>query len=316
MPRKGRGTELVLKELESLSLKDQAKIKSPDYIYDVVTGKDREVDVSIRIKIGTHEFLTIIECRDRKGNEDVTWIEQIVTKTKNLQANKVIAVSTSGFTDGAKKLAAHENVILRTLRDFKADEAIDWLDSLILRESKWNMLHMGINCINVELDDPTKKEFGKIEIKDFDPLEKNIKVASSGEYVNFEDIINSVNKENNNFLFDDINDNEPPVIKKALLKFDLDNKHLIEIEDKTFYIDTIAIECECWIEAKKIPFKKALKYEENEKSVLDNVNYEFLTTDGKKVFFTIAKDHNASTVFFKGHYKDPKNNKIQRTTSL
>lgn len=85
-----------------------------------MAGKKREVDISIRNKVGKHEFLTIIECRDRAEKGEIDWIEQIITKTAN--ANKVIAVSTSGFTDEAIIKANHYNVVLRKLRDFKAEE--------------------------------------------------------------------------------------------------------------------------------------------------------------------------------------------------
>jgi hypothetical protein len=44
-----------------------------------VAGKKREVDISIRNKVGKHEFLTIIECRDRAEKGEIDWIEQIIT---------------------------------------------------------------------------------------------------------------------------------------------------------------------------------------------------------------------------------------------
>lgn len=311
MPRKGRETELVLKELESLSLKDQAEIKSPDFIRDVVTGQKREVDISIRFKVGTHEFLTVIECRDRKKSQDATWIEQIVTKTRNIHANRVIAVSTSGFTDGAKKLAEHENVILRTLRDFKADEAIEWMDKVTfeLRERQWDPINMQIELIDEKLKDESKGKLKEMNIQ-FNLHKKEFKVASTGEYVSINDIINSANKNNGDFLFNDLNDGDPPVIKRALLEFAQENKHFIEIDDKNYYIKFMDVELKCWVETKIIPLKKALRYEENHKPVLDKVDYEFSTLDKKKVFLSLTKDHETCDGILNAYYTDSKDNNL------
>lgn len=52
MARKGRTTELIVKELENLCFdKDICEIHSPDSIEDVITKRKREIDVSIRCKI-------------------------------------------------------------------------------------------------------------------------------------------------------------------------------------------------------------------------------------------------------------------------
>lgn len=300
MPRKGRETELILKEIESLSLGDQAQIKSPDLIRDIVTGNKREVDISIKHKMGTHEFLTVIECRNRKGNEDVTWIEQIATKTKNLRANKVIAVSTAGFSNPAKKLAEHENIILRTLKDFTAVETIDWAE-FIFKEEKWNLLHMDVNP---KLYNPYKKRSKKI-IKFENPkfnLNENIIKTPTGEYINFNNIIKSINKSNH--LFEGVKDNEPPIQKNTNVNFDPKMKHLIKIDGIDYYIDNLYIKCEYWIDAKKIPPKKLLKYKEKEENLLDRLYYEFITSEGKKVSGTFIKDYETGKGFFKGNIED------------
>jgi hypothetical protein len=52
-------------------------VTSPDRIRCNVTGRLREVDASIRSRIGTAEMLITIECRRRATIQDVTWIEQL-----------------------------------------------------------------------------------------------------------------------------------------------------------------------------------------------------------------------------------------------
>lgn len=57
-------------------------VTSPDRIRCKITGRLREVDASIRSRIGTAEMLVTIECRRRAAVQDVTWIEQLATKKR------------------------------------------------------------------------------------------------------------------------------------------------------------------------------------------------------------------------------------------
>jgi RHS repeat-associated protein len=47
-----------------------ATVKSPDFIEDRVTRGEREVDVSVRMKVGSVDVLIILECRDRDIEDD------------------------------------------------------------------------------------------------------------------------------------------------------------------------------------------------------------------------------------------------------
>ncbi len=70
-----------------------ATVTSPDRLPDQTTGKLREVDATIRYKIGTSDVLIVVECRKRSRTQDITWIEQLTTKGRSIRANKLIAVS-------------------------------------------------------------------------------------------------------------------------------------------------------------------------------------------------------------------------------
>lgn len=92
-------------------------VTTPDRIRCKVTGRLREVDASIRSRIGTAEILITIECRRRAAVQDVTWIEQLATKKKAIGADRIIAVSPVEFTESAKKVADQNGIALRTLSD-------------------------------------------------------------------------------------------------------------------------------------------------------------------------------------------------------
>jgi hypothetical protein len=127
MRRKGRDFEEMVARIEGGLAPFGANVKSPDYIPDKVTGTDKEVDVSIRYRIGTAEVLVVIECRDRSEMEESTWIEQIATKSRDIGAAVTIAVSSSGFTEPAIKKANGHNILLRTTQDVEAKDVAQWL---------------------------------------------------------------------------------------------------------------------------------------------------------------------------------------------
>lgn len=101
MSRQGREFELLVKRLEEWFADSLVEIRSPDRILGVISGQEREVDITLRSHVGTTLVLIAIECRDRKVRSDVTWIEQLNTKKQDIQASKMIAVSSSGFSAAA-----------------------------------------------------------------------------------------------------------------------------------------------------------------------------------------------------------------------
>jgi hypothetical protein len=294
MARQGRATELIVEELEKYTLSnDNCTVLSPDRIIDVITKTKREVDVSIRFDMGTHEFLTIIECRDRKYIQDVTWIEQIQTKTQNLNANKVIAVSTSDFTAPAKKKAKHYGIVLRTLTDFEAADAISWPGPVRTSETNFNIKHIKAEIVEVLSRRNNKKYTITAPIAEmFGDINKPIfKIESSGGYVTVSDVINNTNRANDNFLFKDLKDNDQPVIKKVNLIFDQDNKLCIMWKNEEFYIKKFELELECWVKMEELSLKDALRYSEDSKSLVDKFIFESQPEADKKTVFTIYQNY-------------------------
>jgi hypothetical protein len=122
MEKQWREFELLVARLERLLAPEGATVKSPDRIQDKITGTLREVDASIRCQIGTVPILITIECRDRSGVQDVTWIEQLASKRDNIGAAKTIAVTSSNFTGPAVELARHKGIELRQISDVTDQE--------------------------------------------------------------------------------------------------------------------------------------------------------------------------------------------------
>lgn len=127
--RDWRQFEELVARIEAAATPRGAVVKSPDRIRDSVTGKLREVDASIRYRLGTVDILITIECRRRGRREDDTWIEQLASKRAKVGAAKTIAVSSSGFSDSARRTAEQYGIELRTLSEVSASEIDSWFMS-------------------------------------------------------------------------------------------------------------------------------------------------------------------------------------------
>lgn len=118
-----REFEQLVAQIEQ-QLAPGAVVRCPDRIRDLVTGRLREVDASIRLPVGSASVLVTIECRKRRGVQDDTWIEQLATKKAKIGAAMTIAVSAKGFSPSAKKTAALHEIELRQLVDRAAEEIV------------------------------------------------------------------------------------------------------------------------------------------------------------------------------------------------
>jgi hypothetical protein len=129
-----RQFEKLVARIEGALVPDGAVVKSPDRLLDLFTGELREVDVSIRSKVGSVEVLITVECRDRAKTEDVTWIEQLATKQKHIGATHTIAVSSTGFSEPAVTAARIHGISTRTIEEVTDAEIRAWAEKLEVEE--------------------------------------------------------------------------------------------------------------------------------------------------------------------------------------
>jgi len=123
-----------------------AVVRSPDHIADKVTGQPREVDASIRYQVGSVPILITIECRDRVSTEDVTWIEQLISKRDSIGASATVAVSATGFSGPAKEKAKAHGIETRVLKEV-SDEAIrNWAEhlQLVVVRGRFNIVRTSV----------------------------------------------------------------------------------------------------------------------------------------------------------------------------
>jgi hypothetical protein len=82
----------------------------------------RQIDITIKRR----GVLTFVECRIHQERQDVKWIEELIGRRISLQAASMIAVSASGFTEGAILKAQAHGIVLRDLAELTPTEIERW----------------------------------------------------------------------------------------------------------------------------------------------------------------------------------------------
>jgi hypothetical protein len=104
-------------------LAPNATIKHDDQIWGQDSDTYRQVDISIRNKVGQFDLLIGIDCKDYKRPVDIGEVEAFGSKIKDIRANKGAIVASNGFTSGAINLGKNCGIDLYRLIDA---EAHDW----------------------------------------------------------------------------------------------------------------------------------------------------------------------------------------------
>ncbi len=104
-------------EAEGASITWNDRIPDPDN-----PDQLRQIDISLR----REGRLTLVECRAHARSQDVKWIEELYGRKVSLGAHSVIAVSASGFTEGAVRKAERLGVFARDLRNLSDEEIHTW----------------------------------------------------------------------------------------------------------------------------------------------------------------------------------------------
>lgn len=91
----------------------------------------RQFDVVVRFRLGTLNFLVLIEVKNRKRPASASDVEAFVVKARDQGANKAVFVTVAGFQAGAKEVAIRHGVDLYTVAFDKAELTIPSAASMI-----------------------------------------------------------------------------------------------------------------------------------------------------------------------------------------
>lgn len=129
MKSNGKGLEGIVAFVEQTLLPTGFEVEVNRRELDEQGVQIAEFDVSVRGKIGTTDFNWLIECRDRpsSGAAPGAWIEQLVGRRQRFGFNKVTAVSTTGFAEGAVEWAKTSGIELREVTSLTPESFASWL---------------------------------------------------------------------------------------------------------------------------------------------------------------------------------------------
>lgn len=97
-----------------------------------LSGRQRQLDVTMSQKIGLHEVFIVIECKHQKRRVGIATIDAFVTKLRDVQASLGVIVSSGTFDNGARAQAERNNI---TLLSYREAELFDWNN--LVSENTW-----------------------------------------------------------------------------------------------------------------------------------------------------------------------------------
>lgn len=160
----GKILESFIRQIEEILLPEEFKISSNEKVYNDEGIQIAEFDIEIEGKVGSTNLKWLIECRDRpaQGAAPGSWIEQLVGRRDRFNFNKVIAVSTTGFAEGAISYAKESDIEIRTVTESNLYQINDWF--LI---EKMTLLKRGGKLNNATLlIDPNESEDIRTALKE------------------------------------------------------------------------------------------------------------------------------------------------------
>lgn len=116
-------TEPSWKDYEDLihkiytELEPIADVRLNDHITGIDSQTLRQIDVSIRSKIGIHDILIIVQGKKHKKRADLNIVGEFASVIKDVQASKGVLICNAGFTKNAKEYASKLKIDLCTVHD-------------------------------------------------------------------------------------------------------------------------------------------------------------------------------------------------------
>jgi hypothetical protein len=183
MRNSGRQLEQLVKDIEQHLLPERFNVELNDRVFNEDGIQIAEFDIVITGRLGSSSVKWLIECRDRPsdGPAPGAWVEQLLGRKVRFNFDQVIAVSTTGFAEGAKEFADRAGIILRTVK--KVD---DIGSDFRVR----GMVHVAVlvkvlGPIHVDLRDPSEP----LDSCQMLSSDVRIKLPSEGAYQSVQDFV-------------------------------------------------------------------------------------------------------------------------------
>ena len=158
MPNTGKLLEGFVEQIEKALLPNKFSITTNDKVFTEEGIPVAEFDIVVAGKIGSTNFKWLIECRDRPSQGPVPgeWIEQLVGRRDRFNFDKIIAVSTTGFSEGAATYAKEKGIEIRAINEADLSQINDWFKVQEMVLTRSNALLESVEIIIDDTDEKTQ----------------------------------------------------------------------------------------------------------------------------------------------------------------
>ena len=174
--------ENLVAALEDFLVPPGFKVTKREPFYNDHGKQIGEIDITIRGELGSFEVFYGVECRDRpsEGPQDREWIRGVKAKKDDLIVDKMIAVSTTGFTSTAVEFAKEVGIELRTIEPASKLDMRDWFEVFEVEYSSplWDIDGI-LNIVTVPKITAAQMYSDRLVMKD----------PTSGQSISFNDFI-------------------------------------------------------------------------------------------------------------------------------
>jgi hypothetical protein len=114
------------------TLATEAVVKHNDRVWDRDAEGWRQVDVTIRGRMGSSPIFITVECRKRGRKSDVRWIEELAEKREGIGADKTIAVASKPISKPALRKAKAKRIEVRLISEITPEEIRSWCELTVI----------------------------------------------------------------------------------------------------------------------------------------------------------------------------------------
>lgn len=305
-----RKFEKLVADLEQAMDKHNIIVESPGWLNDKDTGIQREIDVLVTVPYSPKPLYVMIECRRRSDMQDVLWIESLAAKRNSVNANHVIAVSSSGFGAPAKQKAKLLGIETRSLKELSPNLILTtvYISSMTFEKLHHDNLLIELDCgpllanTQVPIPGPPASLQQMLALKDYEA--KIFFNAKNQNQLSIADIFRGVAWE---AISTKLNPGSPP--KRITLKINQpDLPPVIHIPaSKPVYLWNYTVTADFWVE--RIPLKpsKFYEYSDDDGLLLRRLEYDLSPGGTKGTLFLDFQPDNHGTIVCVPHAKYTEN---------
>ena len=249
----GSALEQLVSWIESHFSPRGFKVETRKPVFNDSGVQVAEFDILITGHIGTGHVACLIECRDRpsEGPAPASWIEQLIGRRARFRFDKVMAVSSTGFAQGAVAAAADAGIELRELQSLTYDDVAHWLPRnapMIVHEGRFK-------AVRTYIDDPASAENRQGVLS----LDKPLLVGNeSGKRLSFRDLWQKL--VNGHSVWTGIPEGGPPIEVTVKVSDHISEGYTAEVEGRALPVRSIEFDATLHAYFPLMPFVEAAEY--------------------------------------------------------